>query len=94
MEKFSGTERSPLARLVLFMVCLSIAATIIAGVSCFTHGQQPAPLPPANGFFSCTTYTGESSAERAEAGGYTCTLVSSGSPSTTTDDEYSCCKAV
>lgn len=41
------TERSPLARLVLFMVCLSIAAGIIAGISAYAAGQ-PQPAAPAN----------------------------------------------
>ena len=37
------TERSPLARLVVFMVCLSIAGSIVAGVYTYAAGlQQPA----------------------------------------------------
>jgi len=42
----SGTsERSPLARLVLFMVCISIAGGIVAGISAYAAGQQQPPAP-------------------------------------------------
>ena len=52
----SHTERSPLARLVLFMFCLSIAGSFLAG----THyavidrpQQEFASHPPLNGNGSC-----------------------------------------
>ncbi|NMB77635.1 MAG: hypothetical protein GYA23_00900 [Methanomicrobiales archaeon] len=47
----SQSERSPLARLVLFMVCLSVAATFVAGMH-YTIIDRPqqefASHPPAN----------------------------------------------
>lgn len=44
------TERSPLARLVLFMICLSVAGTILAGGHYLAVDlpQQKAFHPPAN----------------------------------------------
>ncbi len=46
----SAPEQSPLARLVLFMICLSVAGSILAGAQYFTNGQpqQAAVVAPAN----------------------------------------------
>ena len=50
--KMSGIEKSPLARLVLFMVCLSIAGSFVAGAHYYVIDvpQQKAlsGYPPAN----------------------------------------------
>lgn len=45
-----SSERSPLARLVLFIVCLSIAGTVIAGMHYYAIDlpQQKALTAPAN----------------------------------------------
>lgn len=47
----SGSARSPLARLVLFMVCLSIAGSFVAGVHYVAVDlpQQQTVKAPANG---------------------------------------------
>lgn len=47
--------RSPLASLVLFMVCLSIAGTVVAGAHYFAVDlpQQKALPAPANDFSPC-----------------------------------------
>jgi hypothetical protein len=47
--------RSPLARLVLFMVCLSIAGTVVAGAHYFAVDlpQQKALPAPANDLSPC-----------------------------------------
>jgi hypothetical protein len=44
------SEKSPLARLVLFMVCLSVAGSIVAGVHYYTVDlpQQQNVQAPAN----------------------------------------------
>ena len=46
---------SPLVRLVLFMICLSIAGTVVAGAHYFTVDlpQQKALPAPANGQNEC-----------------------------------------
>jgi hypothetical protein len=46
----SAPEKSPLARLVLFMFCLSIAGTLVAGVHYYTMDLpiQNAVTVPAN----------------------------------------------
>jgi len=44
---------SPLARLVLFMICLSLAGTLVAGAHYFAVDlpqQRIALLPPSNGY--------------------------------------------
>jgi hypothetical protein len=38
-------ERSPLASLVLFIICLSVAASIVAGISAYATGLQQPPAP-------------------------------------------------
>ena len=43
----TNTERSSLARLVLFMVCLSIAGGIAAGAGAYAAGLQQ-PSTPSN----------------------------------------------
>ncbi len=47
----SGSKRSPLARLVLFMICLSIAGAFVAGVHYFAIDlpQQQKVQAPHNG---------------------------------------------
>ncbi|WP_292420245.1 hypothetical protein, partial [Methanoregula sp.] len=40
-----ASERSPLARLVFFMVCISIAGGVVAGISAYAAGQQQPPAP-------------------------------------------------
>lgn len=40
-------EKSPLARLVMFMVCVSIAGGIVAGTYAYVAGQQQ-PATPSN----------------------------------------------
>ncbi len=54
----SQSAKSPLARLVLFMVCLSVAGAFIAGVHYFAVDlpQQQNVQAPANG---CTYTYGE-----------------------------------
>lgn len=51
----SQPTQSPLAQLVLFMVCLAIAGTIIAGAHYFAVDlpQQKAVTAPANGQNEC-----------------------------------------
>ena len=46
----SASERSPLYCLVLFMTCLAIAGSILAGIHYYTidQPQQKIVVPPAN----------------------------------------------
>lgn len=47
----SQSTRSPLARLVLFMICLAIAGSCIAGAHYYTVDlPQQKATPPGNGF--------------------------------------------
>lgn len=52
----SGSTTSPLARLVLFMVCLSIAGSIVAGVHYVAVDlpEQQNVKAPANGAIGAT----------------------------------------
>ncbi len=53
------TERSPLARLVLFMICLSIAGSCLAGFHYYVVDypeQYAATHPPMNYGEYCVTY--------------------------------------
>jgi hypothetical protein len=43
----TNRESSPLARLVLFMVCLSIAGSLVAGITAYAAAQHH-PVPPSN----------------------------------------------
>lgn len=48
--------KSPLARLVLFMVCLSVAGALIAGVHYLVVDKplQDAVKPPSNDYSACS----------------------------------------
>lgn len=61
-----GSPRSPLIRLVLFMVCLSIAATCIAGAHYYAVDlpQQKNLQAPANTLMTCS--------QSCDAGYYSC----------------------
>jgi hypothetical protein len=64
----SHPARSPLARLVLFMVCLSVASTIVAGahyIAVDRPAQQAAFHPPVNSESCTIIYTGSCSWIRA-----------------------------
>ncbi len=53
----SGTTRSPLASLVLFTVCLSIAGTCIAGVHYYAVDLPQQNLQaPSNSLMTCSQY--------------------------------------
>lgn len=56
----SHTERSSLARLILFMVCLALAGSIVAGAHYFITDMpmQNAVQPPVNGD-TCTITPGK-----------------------------------
>jgi hypothetical protein len=43
----TNSRWSPLARFVLFMICLSIIGSLVAGISAYAAGQHR-PLPPSN----------------------------------------------
>ncbi|PKL70477.1 MAG: hypothetical protein CVV30_03735 [Methanomicrobiales archaeon HGW-Methanomicrobiales-1] len=53
-----GSPHSPLARLVLFMICLSVAGTCIAGVHYYAVDlpQQQNLQAPANTLMTCSQY--------------------------------------
>ncbi|MFA4861310.1 hypothetical protein [Methanoregula sp.] len=87
----SGTpaEKSPLARLVLFMVCLSIAGSLVAGVHWFAidlPAQQARALhPPGNGntelFAACNICMQNCEFDSDRYGcEMTCKLLACGSP--------------
>lgn len=62
------SELSPLARLVLFMVCLSIVGTVVAGahyVAVDRPAQEAAFHAPANSESCTVIYTGSCSKIRA-----------------------------
>lgn len=46
-----GSKKTPLARLVLFMVCLAIAASGVAGLHYYAVDlpEQSSAVPPSNG---------------------------------------------
>ncbi|MDD1686047.1 hypothetical protein [Methanoregula sp.] len=45
----SYSEMSPFTRLVLFMVCLSVAGSVVAGVNAWATSLHNTPVPPKNG---------------------------------------------
>lgn len=53
----SHPARSPLARLVLFMICLALAGTVVAGAHYYAVDvpQQNTLQPPENGVGSSTS---------------------------------------
>ncbi len=56
-----SSERSPLAHLVIFIVCLAIAGSAVAGVHYAVIGhpaQEAALYPPANSESCTIIYTG------------------------------------
>lgn len=58
VQSQNGSERSPLARLVFFMVCLSILGSIVAGTHYFLidrPAQEYAARSPANSWQSYCT---------------------------------------
>ena len=62
------TERSPLGRLVLFMICLSLAASCLAGFHYYVVDypeQYAATHPPANYGQSCIVYPDKASCDWA-----------------------------
>jgi len=64
----SQPPHSPLARLVLFMVCLSIAGTVLAGahyVAVDRPAQEAAFYPPGNSESCSIIYSGYCSKIRA-----------------------------
>ena len=59
--EMSGNTGTPLARLVLFMVCLSIAGSCVASVQYYAAGQsqQDTLQPPENSIFPTDCNTGK-----------------------------------
>ena len=50
------SEKSPVARLIIFIICLAIAGSILAGGTCLLQeqiGQDAISHPPTNGKGNC-----------------------------------------
>jgi len=64
--------KSPLARLVLFMICLSIAGAFVAGVHYLAIDlpQQKSVTPPSN--YGCVTIDQDTARVLIELEGYYC----------------------
>lgn len=79
------SAQSPLSRLVLFMVCLSIAGSIAAGVYWYASDlpQQDTLQPPSNG---CYMVYDPTRIPGLEAQGYWCPYYE-----TETGGYYACC---
>ena len=64
-----SVPRSPLARLVLFMVCLSIAGSIVAGLhyNAVDLPRQNALQAPSNAWYTCQPYDCECQVHRCQS---------------------------
>lgn len=55
MKLVSGSQKSPLSRLVLFMICLSMLGALVAAIHAMAVGMplQGNQSPPENGDIDC-----------------------------------------